>query len=58
MNNETNDMPIFLDDDGPSEMPTYITTQTSVQTLGLREGESLQDAIDRRQKEEQEKEQS
>ena len=56
MNSETNDMPIFLDDDGPSEVPTYITKQTSVQTLGLRDGESLQDAIDRRQREEQEKE--
>lgn len=53
--NTPNDVtPIFLDEDDPNEpveIPTYITTQTSVDTLGLRPGETLQDAIDRNKRE-------
>lgn len=52
--NMPNDVtPIFLDEDDPNEpveIPTYITTKTAVDMLGLRPGETLQDAIDRNQK--------
>lgn len=40
--------PAFLDDDGPSEdLPTFISTANAHELFGLREGETVLDAITR-----------
>ena len=40
--------PAFLDDDGPSEeLPTFISTTNAYELFGLREGETVTDAIAR-----------
>jgi hypothetical protein len=40
--------PAFLDDDGPSEdLPTFISTANAHELFGLREGETVLDAIAR-----------
>ena len=42
------DEPGFLDDDGPSEdLPAFISTTNAGELYGLREGESVVDAIAR-----------
>ena len=42
------DEPGFLDDDGPSEdLPAFISTTNARELYGLREGESVVDAIAR-----------
>ncbi len=42
------DEPAFLDDDGPSEdLPAFISTTNAGELYGLREGESVVDAIAR-----------
>jgi len=43
-------MPNFLDDDGPAQVPVYITKTTSVQEFDLMPGETVQDAIMRKSK--------
>jgi len=40
--------PAFLDDEGPSEdLPSFISTTNAHELYGLREGESVMDAIAR-----------
>lgn len=40
--------PAFLDDDGTSEdLPTFISTANALELFGLREGETVLDAITR-----------
>lgn len=40
--------PAFLEEDGPSaEIPTFITTTNSLELFGLRDGESVAEAMRR-----------
>ncbi|EIU3850995.1 Uncharacterised protein [Bordetella trematum] len=44
--------PAFLDDDGPSsDLPAFISTTNSGELYGLREGETVVEAIARHQRE-------
>lgn len=50
---ETEDMaPAFLDDEGPSnDLPAFISTTNARELYGLREGETVAEAIARHEKE-------
>lgn len=44
----TDQEPAFLDEEGPSDdLPTFISTTNARELYGLREGESVGDAISR-----------
>lgn len=46
------DEPAFLDDDGPStDLPAFISTTNARELYGLREGETVAEAIARHQSE-------
>jgi hypothetical protein len=48
VNDQVSDEPAFLDDDGPSlDIPPFVTTTNARELYGLREGETVAEAIAR-----------
>lgn len=44
----TNQEPVFLDDEGPSnDLPVFISTTNALELYGLRDGETVVEAIAR-----------
>ncbi len=46
---DTIDRSCFLDDDGPYPVPAFITRANAIDLFGLKEGETIEEAIARHQ---------